>query len=226
MRRASTIRSTATLFVLLTLAGCETDPAGLGGGPRYVWVDLGADLSATDDSFVSVSTPGHAFAVALPERATEKRNVLLFTDSTMRDTIGYAASAELSATTPAGDPVQPGTAGSPPVEVAFEFEVLRAERIAARRLEREAREGGAKTRAGFVACKSREPLDAWIAASARDDRSTADSLLAGEECVVLRSGLPVAVIDSAASGRAHVRVFAETETVDVWTPAEAVAPGR
>jgi hypothetical protein len=224
MRRAPSITTTATLFVLLALGACELDPAGVLEGPRYVWVPDTAQLEAPDMSDVGINAPGHAFAVAPPDRATEERNVVLFTDSTMRDTIGYAGSAALRATTPDGDPVRPGAAGSPPLR--FEFGYAYGQVRTSARMAREAREGGARTRVGFVACASREPLDAWMAASARDDRSTTDSLLAGEECVVLRSGLPVAFIDSAAAGKAHVRVYAEEEAVDVWAPAEAVAPGR
>ena len=225
MRRAPSITRTAMFLALLALAACEGDPAGFENGPRYVWVPEHAEVTAPDISSVSITTPGHAFAVGPPERAGMEQNALLFTDSTMRDTIGYVGSASLRATTPAGDPIQPGTAGSPPLAFTFEFDV-KTEAFAARRLEREARESGARTRAGYAACASREPLAAWMAATARDDRSTADSLIAREACVVLRSGLPVAVLDSSAAGKARARVYAEEEALEVWIPAEAVAPGR
>jgi hypothetical protein len=167
-------RTFLAALVLLALAACDEDPARLADGPRYVWVSQEATVIPADHSNGEITAPGYAYARMALELTYTGPYTWLFTDSTMRDTIGLASPSQLSATTPSGDSIRPGTPGSPALVVALSKR--KAGVLAARRAELAARAAGTQTRVGYPACTSLRSLESWMAGSARDDASTTDSL--------------------------------------------------
>ena len=182
-----------------------------------MWVDSGAQLEDFRGLKVATRSSGYAFALLPPERAGMDKEVVLFTDSTMRDTIGVVSSRWLRDVNPAGEPVRAGDPFWKPLDTYLSDEQIlwRAE------------QAGRRTRIGHVACSSEQALGWWSEMTKLGKLAERDSAHSRyPQCLRLRGGLLVTVIDTAAAGQRFVRVYSEAGLVQVWTDSAAVGPAR
>lgn len=195
------------------LAGCEGDPANLAGGARYVWVDAGAPVVLSEGRTAEIGHAGYAYARLLPESKNKPENAMLFSDSTMSDTIALIGSAFLQANTPDGVLPRPGATGLQTAQV-------RGGEWRKQRLESPSLQGPV-TKAGFAACLTEELFDQWVTAAVQKDQRGMAYLL-GAGCVLLRQGLPVSVLDRTWTGQIRIRIYAGDEALEFYTYGEAV----
>jgi hypothetical protein len=207
----------AALAALLSAAGCDGDPANVAEAPRYVWVNSSAKVEDFRGLKVGIRGSGYAFALKPPERAGMDKEVVLFRDSTMRDTIGVVSSRSLGTVNPLAEPVRPGDSIWGPLET-----YLSDEQILVR-----AEQAGRRTRIGHVACDSEQALGWWTKMTELGKLAERDSAHRRDaQCVRLRGGLLVTVIDTAAAGRLHVRIYPESRPLRVWMDSAAIGPAR
>ena len=72
-----------------------------------------------------------------------------------------------------------------------------------------------------VACLTEQAFDQWVNAKARGDSRASQHLASTAACFALKAGLPVSLLSSS-WGKAHVRVYLDDSTRELWTYAEAV----
>ena len=225
---ASHVCRTAILGCVLTsvclLGACDGDPADLASAPRYVWVDSGVPALTPRERSAEVASAGYAFAMRAPGREAKAETVLLFTDSTMQDTIGLIGGAWLSAQTPGGKPVHP-TSGLSRVVLRLHPKEVKRDSVAAAAAVRQTRRENPITRSGYAACLTEETFDQFVTAIAQNDKRGAEYLI-GRSCIMLAPGLAVSVLDRTWSGRVKIRVYADQEAVELYTYSEAIDDGR
>lgn len=78
---------------------------------------------------------------------------------------------------------------------------------------------------GYGACLTRELMDQFSTAQAKDDTRAGDYLLQNG-CTILSGGIPLTVIDRTWSFLAQVRVYIDSDAVELWVPAEAIDDGN
>lgn len=108
----------SAVLLLIPLAACDMDDfVSLSEGPRYVWVEKGLPAGKPDGATDEVSRAGYAFAKEVKGERWGDFDAMLFTDSTMQDTIARTYATYLRGTAPGSAQPRPGAPGIEVVQV-------------------------------------------------------------------------------------------------------------